>query len=280
GARKQRSRTEIRERDTFTPATTTVATTHPEAYEALLRQSLSAGLALSLKAGRSFRLATVDENRGKTSPLEPQTSDDSEVALEYRHADRNFRISAYRLDLDNEIHFMFIPGGMFGLFGSNVNLPPTRRQGIELEAGFRIAETLQVQARIEHLSARFRRGSFAGVDVGGNEIPLVPNKLASLYLVWQPADRWNLTGTVRHVGAQRFDNDQSNSFSEKMPSYTVVDIKAARALGNWFLSAQIDNLLSKEYFSYGIRNSAGDSFNAYPAAERSFYLTAQYRFGG
>ena len=280
GARKQRSRTEIRERDTFTPATTITATAHPEAYEALLRQSLVAGLDLFLKAGRSFRLATVDENRGKTTPLEPQTSDDSEVALEYRHADGDFRIAAYRLDLTNEIHYMFIPGGSFGLFGSNVNLPPTRRQGIELNGGLRISETLRVQARYEHLSARFRRGTFGGADVGGNEIPLVPGKLVSLHLVWQPAERWNLTGTARHVGEQRFDNDQSNSFSEKMSAYTVVDIKATHALGNWFLSVQIDNLFAKEYFSYAIRNNAGDSFNAYPAAERSFFLTAQYRFGG
>jgi iron complex outermembrane recepter protein len=277
GTRKQRSRTEIRERDTFTPATNTTATAHPEAYEALLRQSLPAGLDLFLKTGRSFRLATVDENRSKTIPLEPQTSEDSEVALEYRRADGDFRIAAYRLDLTNEIQFMFIPGG---LFGSNVNLPPTRRQGIELNGGLRIAETLRVQARYEHLSARFLRGSFGGVDVGGNEIPLVPEKLASLHLVWQPAERWNLIGTVRYVGEQRFDNDQSNSFPGKMPDYTLVDIKATHALGDWFLSAQIDNLFAKEYFSYGIRNNAGDSFNAYPAAERSFFLTAQYRFGG
>jgi iron complex outermembrane recepter protein len=280
GARKQRSRTEIRERDTFAPATTTTATTHPEAYEAILRQFLPAGFDLFLKTGRSFRLATVDENRGKTIPLEPQTSDDNEVALEFRHADADFRIAAYRLDVSNEIHFMFIPGGSSGPFGSNVNLPPTRRQGIELNGGLRITETLQVRARYEHLSARFRRGLFGGVDVGGNEIPLVPEKLASLHLVWQPAARWNLTGTVRHVGEQRFDNDQSNSFSEKMPAYSVVDIKATHALGNWFLSAQVDNLFAREYFSYGIRNPAGDSFNAYPAAERSFFLTAQYRFGG
>ncbi len=279
GGRTQRSRTEIQERDTFTPASTTTKTVHPNAYEVALRRALTAGLDLYLKAGNSFRLATVDENRGQTTPLEPQTSRDREIALEYGDARRNLRLSAYRLDVANEIHFMFIPGGSFGLFGSNVNLPPTRHEGIELEGGLHLASTLQLQARYEYLRARFREGVFSGVDVSGNEVPLVPERLASLLLAWQPTERWNLTGAVRYVGEQRFDNDQSNTFPGKIPAYTLVDLKATRAIGKWRLSAEVNNLFAEEYFSYGIRNNAGDSYNAYPAAERSVFFSAQYRFG-
>ncbi|MEK6211004.1 MAG: TonB-dependent receptor [Pseudomonadota bacterium] len=279
GGRTQRSRTEIQERDTFTPASTTTKTVHPNAYEVALRQALTAGLDLYLKAGNSFRLATVDENRGQTTPLEPQTSRDREIALEYGDASRNLRLSAYRLDIANEIHFMFVPGGFFGLFGSNVNLPPTRHEGIELEGRLRPASNVQLQARYEHVRARFREGVFGGVDVSGNEIPLVPEHLASVLVAWQPAERWNLTGAVRYVGAQRFDNDQSNTFPSKMPAYTLVDLKATRAIGQWRLSAEVNNLFAEEYFSYGIRNNAGDSYNAYPAAERSVFFSAEYRFG-
>jgi iron complex outermembrane recepter protein len=279
GGRTQHSRTEIQERDTFTPASTTAKTVHPNAHEAALRQKLTAGLDLYLKAGNSFRLATVDENRGQAMPLEPQTSRDREIALEYGDASRNLRLSAYRLDVANEIHFMYIPGGAFGLFGSNVNLPPTRHEGVELEGRLRPASNVQLQARYEYLRARFREGVFGGVDVSGNEIPLVPKHLASLLVAWQPAERWNLTGAVRYVGEQRFDNDQSNTFPSKMPAYTAVDLKATRAIGKWRLSAGVNNLFAEEYFSYGIRNNAGDSYNAYPAAERSVFFTAEYRFG-
>jgi len=279
GGRTQRSRTEIQERDTFTPASTTTKTVHPNAYEAALRQGLTAGLNLYLKAGNSFRLATVDENRGRSTPLEPQTSQDREIALEYGDASRNVRLAAYRLDVANEIHFMVIPGAPFAAFGSNVNLPPTRHEGIELEGRLRPASNIQLQARYEYLRARFREGMFGGVDVSGNEIPLVPKQLASLVLAWQPAERWNLTGAVRYVGEQRFDNDQSNTFPSKMPAYTLVDLKVTRAIGQWRLNAEVNNLFAEEYFSYGIRNNAGDSYNAYPAAERSVFLTAEYRFG-
>jgi iron complex outermembrane receptor protein len=64
-----------------------------------------------------------------------------------------------------------------------------------------------------------------------------------------------------------------------MPAYTTVDLKATRAIGQWRLSAEVNNLFGEEYFSYGIRNGAGTSYNAYPAPERNVFFTAEYRFG-
>jgi iron complex outermembrane receptor protein len=278
GARAQRSLTEINERDTFTPASTAGKTVHPNAYEVALRHAVADQLNMSVRVGNSFRLATVDENRGQTTPLEPQTSRDREVALEYGNVERNIRLTAYRLDVSNEIHFLAIPGTPFLAFGSNVNLPPTRHEGIELEGHMRVASNLQLLARYEYLRARFREGIYAGVDISGNEIPLVPKHLVSVTAMWQPTQQWNLVGVVRYVGEQRFDNDQSNTFPSKMPAYTATDFKVTRAIGRWRLSAQVNNLFGKEYFSYGIRNGAGTSYNAYPAPERNFFVTAEYHF--
>jgi iron complex outermembrane receptor protein len=279
GARGQRTRTEIQTQDTFTPPATATQTVHPKAYEVALKQGLSHGLTLYLKAGSSFRVATVDENRGQTTPLRPQTSRDREAAIEYAEEGRRVRLSAYRMSVSDEIHFMFIPGGPFGLFGSNVNLPPTRHEGVELEGQIALLPNLQALGRAEWQRARFRQGTFAGVDVSGNDVPLVPKMIASVMLSWQPADAWNLTGTVRHVSEQRFDNDQSNAFAEKMPAYTLVDLKAAYRHRRWTFSAEIDNVFGEQYFSYGIVNSAGTSYAAYPEAEQTYFFTAQYRFG-
>ncbi len=63
-----------------------------------------------------------------------------------------------------------------------------------------------------------------------------------------------------------------------MPSYTVVDLKLMQRLGDWKLSAQVDNLFNDKYYSYAIRNTAGTSFNAYPEAERRFLVGAEYAF--
>jgi iron complex outermembrane receptor protein len=279
GARGQRTRTEIQTRDNFTPTATAIQTVHPKAYEVGLRQALGPAVNAYLKAGSSFRVATVDENRGQTTPLRPQTSRDREAGIEYAEEGRRLRLSVYRMSVSDEIHFMFIPGGPFGLFGSNVNLPPTRHEGVEAEGQISLLRNLQALGRVEWQRARFREGLFAGVDVRGNDVPLVPRMLASLMLAWQPAPGWNLTGAVRHVGSQRLDNDQSNSFPAKMPAYTLVDLKAMRTLRQWTFTAEIDNVLGEEYFSYGIVNGTGTSYSAYPAPEQTFFLSAQYRFG-
>jgi iron complex outermembrane receptor protein len=63
-----------------------------------------------------------------------------------------------------------------------------------------------------------------------------------------------------------------------MPAYATLDMKLGHEMGGWSLAATLRNLTNRKYFSYGIRNAAGTSFNAYPAAERSVFLSAQYRF--
>ncbi|HWQ38983.1 MAG TPA: TonB-dependent receptor [Burkholderiales bacterium] len=279
GARAQRSRTRINERSTFSPASSLSRTDGLKAYELALRQQLVDRLSLYFRAGNSFRLATVDENRGRPVPLAPQTSRDREVALEYDGAGYWARAAAYRLNVSNEIHFMFIPGGVFGLFGANVNLPPTRHEGAELGAGMQFASGVRLQVRYEWRRARFLEGLFGGTDVQGNEIPLVPRHLASALLTWRPTEHWSIGASARYVGEQRFDNDQSNTFGSKMPAYVVADVKASRHSGRWVWTLAINNLFAEEYFSYGILNGAGTSFSAYPAPERNLFLTAEYRFG-
>jgi len=39
----------------------------------------------------------------------------------------------------------------------------------------------------------------------------------------------------------------------------------------------VRNLLDKEYYSYGIRNGAGTSFNAFPAPGRAAFVSLAYR---
>jgi iron complex outermembrane receptor protein len=189
--------------------------------------------------GRSFRIATVDEVYSQfggpsfdaiVTLLEPQTSREQEVGLEYRVNDLRLRASAFRMDLDNEIYFFFPTS-------SNINLPPTRREGVELDASLRAGPTLFFFGNVSATRARFR-----------------------------------------YVGRQYYDNDQTNSFPDRMPAYATADLKLTHSVRNLSLSAAVNNLLNKHYYSYAIRNSAGTSFNAYPQPGRTLLASAEYRF--
>jgi iron complex outermembrane recepter protein len=247
-------------------------TDHLRAYEIALRHHLVPAFALYGKLGRSFRIATVDENRFQVSLLQPQTSHDRELGVEYNAPLVRARVSLFEIDLDDEIAFIpFAPP-----FGANINLPPTRRRGLELSAGVNPIASLELFANYTFVEAEFREGTFGGVDVSGNEVPLVPKYTGNLGGSWRFAQNTRLNWVIQHVGNQRFDNDQSNTFRKKMPSYTTADLKLTHAAGDWLFSGSIKNLFNEKYFSYGI--VTGPTFSAFPEAERAYFASAEYRF--
>lgn len=254
------------------------------AYDAGVRQPLGADFSFYGKFGRSFRIATVDENYNQfggpafdsiVKILEPQTAHTGELGLDYQHGPVRARTSLYRTSLNNEISFINIDPF---LFFTNTNLPPTRRQGVELEASWAVTNAIDIFGNYTYTDARFREGNFAGVDVSGNIIPLVPRHRAAAGGTFRFAAKTNLAATMNYVGEQVFDNDQANTATRRMPDYVTVDLKLTHQVNKLLLSMAVNNLFDEKYFSYAIRNSAGTSFNALPARERNVWLTIKYQF--
>jgi iron complex outermembrane receptor protein len=281
GARQQRVTTTAT--DVMNPAAYASGskTSSPRAWDVALRQNLAQSTAAYGRVGRSFRIATVDEvysQFGGGPPLfdslvallEPQTSREREIGLEYRVRDLRIRGSAFLIDLENEIYFFFPTF-------SNINLPPTRRKGMELEITARAGPALTFFGNVSATQARFVDGNVGGVDVSGNTIPLVPRNAANAGSSWRLAAGTRLSGAIRFVGRQYYDNDQTNTFPGRMPSYTTADLKLSHAVAGLALNASLNNILDRRYYSYGIRNGAGTSFNAYPQPGRTILLSAEYR---
>ena len=227
------------------------------------------------RLGTSFRVATVDED-GYTATgklLEPQTARHRDAGLEYRTDRLRLRASIYAIDLRNEIYFspIVVP------FGANTNLAPTRRSGFELFGRAQVSPRLELSGNLELQSAKFKSGVYGGIDVAGKDVPLVPRTLAVLRAAWRMAPHTRLIASARYVGRQRYDNDQTNSFPELMPDYTLADLKLTREVGEWRFAATVDNVFDKRYYSYGIVNSFGCAtpICAYPQAGRTWFLSAE-----
>ena len=250
-----------------------------QAYEAALRHGFGGGWSTYAKYGKSFRVATFDENACFFPPcgtplLEPQTAKGAELGLEYESRTLRARTSVYQIDLENEIYF----SPLVGFFGTNVNLSPTRRRGVELEAGWRATDTLDLRAGLALLQAKFRSGVYGGVDVTGNDVPLVPDLLATAGVSWTYASRSRASLNARYVGKQRFDNDQANVFGRRQPAYALVDLKVEHALARaWQVALEVRNLFNKRYFSYGtVSTTTPTTFSALPAPERAAYLSVAW----
>jgi iron complex outermembrane receptor protein len=250
---------------------------HLSAYELALQQDLGAGFSAYGRLSRSFRVATIDENRCLFAPcgplLKPQRSHDRELGIQLGSKGgkgASFRAGLFEMDVDDEIHYN-------ALTFTNMNLSPTRHRGLELEGKLFISEQVDLAARYTWIEATFREGTYGGVDVTDNAVPLVPKDRIGLNLGWQATAATRLTFNVNYVGSQRYDNDQANRFRE-MPSYSVADIKVSHDQGAWRLAAGVNNLFDEAYYSYGVINGAATTFNAYPEDRRNAYVSAEYRF--
>ena len=246
------------------------------AYEVALRHKLSSDWSAFGKIGRSFRISTINENydsfSGTVSMLEPQKSLDREIGVEFTHGGYQLRASAFRIDLRDELSFDAITF-------SNVNLAPTRREGLELEGRMHLTPATALFANYAYTVAKFREGVYGGISVAGNDVPVVPRHAASLGGSVSITPQTLFSASIRYVGEQRFDNDQTNDFGQKMPSYTTVDVKLSHRLNQWTLSASINNLLNEKYYTYAVRSTfTPGTYNAYPMPERNVWLSAAYTF--
>lgn len=270
----RRERVEQAQKETLTPLPKERAARRLSASELALQQQLGGGWSAYGRLGRSFRIANIDENRCFFPPcaplLKPQTSHEREIGLQWRAGQAAFRASLFDVSLKNELHYNAITF-------MNMNLEPTRRRGLELEGRAPLGADFELGAHYAHTDARFREGSYGGVDVSGNQVPLVPRHRAGLNLTWRIAAPTRLTFTLSHVGRQRFDNDQTNRF-RRMPAYNVADVKLTHQTGRWRLAAGINNLFDRAYYSYAIVNGTFTSFNAYPEDRRNAYVSAELGF--
>ena len=261
GGRHQRSEQRLVERF---GAPQEVSADHTlEAYEAAVRQVLGRGWSVYGKYGTSFRTPNFDDLTC-IAPfcvfglLEPQTAKTGELGVELERGGLRARVAAYDMKLENEIYFS-------PLVFANVNLEPTRRRGIEMEAAWRLARSLELRAGAALLQAEF---------LDGNEVPLVPELVATAGVTWSFAARSRVNVNARYVGKQRYDNDQANTFRHQ-PAYSLVDLKVEHGVGRASFALEVRNIFDEEYYSYGILFPP--SFAAYPQPERAVYLSVAYR---
>jgi iron complex outermembrane receptor protein len=220
------------------------------------------------KAGRSYRIANVDENayRSSAGVLAPQTSRDLELGVSAGTNARRAIARVFRHRLTDEIFFDPTLGGGFGI---NTNLDPTRRQGVELEGQADLGNALRLTGAWQYVQSEFRDGPNAG-----REMVLVPKHVVTTRLAWTPGNGHSADVGAQWVASQRFGDDFANSCSARVPSYTTVDARYARRFGPWEASVSGLNLLDRQHYSYAFSCRGG----IYPNDGRQLKVALRYDF--
>lgn len=273
GARAGRVQNEVL--DGFTFVTPTRFHDSQKAAQIGLSLEPLPGLRLYTRYDGNFRYAKVDEftNAGapaasNRNPLQTQTGDGYELGGDWQAGPWQAQLSAYRLDLREEI--AFDPNSF-----TNFNLPVTRRDGQGLSLRWQALDALRLSLAYQHVDAQVRHGDFAG-----KAVPLVAQNTgllaAELALPRQLSARLEWLGTDDRAFAGDFDNSLS-----RLPGYGVVNAALGGSRGAWQWRARLNNLLDREYSEYGASSFDG-SFNEaesfFPSPGINGALELRYRF--
>jgi len=238
-------------------------------FELGLKQFITESWDAYGRVSRSVRFGTVDElyESNSFSKLKPQIADGIEFGLNFHNQWLQSSISVFHQAIEDEIHFN--PTSF-----ENINLDDTQHQGVELSLEAQINPSLTLKGAYTYLDAEFTSG-----PNDGNELTLIPNHtytmsaLAVLPAGFNGALNWN------YVSEKLFENDMTNTFTDKIPSYQTVDLKVSKKISKLELTLQANNIFNEKYYNYGVSSTATvGKFNAYSMPERTVYFSASYQF--
>lgn len=220
---------------------------------------------------QNFRFAKVDELTyvSPGTQLKVQTGDSFEMGVEYINSSAKLKVVVYKLSLEDEIAFDPTAtqpmGSMFA--GANVNFDPTTHQGVIIESGFDITESLYLSGNYASTNATFDSGVFSGNKISG-----VAKNSARVNANYVVTDAINANVGVVYVGSHYLSGDNANALA-KVSGYTVVDLNLAYDYKDWSLNLKVNNLNNRKYIE-----NASSPDSHFPSPERNFLLTAAWGF--
>ena len=226
---------------------------------------------LFIKREDVLRWANVDEN-GFVLPdvayLRPQTGESWESGLEWSDGIQQYRLTLYRLELEDELMYdseVPNPNSRTGK-GANINLDKTLRKGVLLEAERQLTADLSVGGQYSFTDSEYRDGSFKG-----NDVPWVSRHSASAHLSYEILPGLRSYVEAVYTGRRYYSGDDANT-QEKAGSYTLLNAALAYEYRQFNTKLRINNLTGKRYDAFAFADYR------YPAPEEEIQLSVGYRF--
>jgi len=209
-------------------------------------------LTLYANYGEGFRIPTTMElfafpTFGSNPALRPMTSRTYETGLRARPWEwLEGSLAVFLTDVEEEI--------VYDGTWSNVNLPKSRRQGVEVGLRLRPHSQVELQLSYTYTEATFQTNTTlsSGAVAKGDTVPLVPAHRAVGSVSYRPLPGLELSLNGQYVGRQVLLNDEPNR-----QAYRVQDAFVLGARGSytwkqvtWWVSGS--NLTNARYESYGV----------------------------
>lgn len=240
---------------------------HDETVGSLgLTLQLNRRLALFAGGDQVLRYPKVDEYFGSgftpdTIGLEPQTGDNMELGLRYTGAAIQTSLTAFRLQLDNEI--VYDPSSF-----SNTNLPRTRRNGMTAHGRVQLGSRLALSLNYSRIDAKI---------AGADRIPLVAEQHGQINLDFSVMPTLRLRAQVQASGDRLAGGDTDGSAS-RLPGHAVLNLAASLERGRLDLGLRLNNVLDREYAAVGFEDGFSGEVAMFPLPGFTARMNLGYRF--
>jgi len=209
-----------------------------------------------------------------------------------------YKAGVFRTDLTNDIIQIAVAGNAARAYF--VNVPSTRRQGIEVSGEYVVTPDLLVYANYALIDATFQFNQTLSSpnnplsDDGaifvkkGNKLPLIPDHQIKAGFEYNITPNWRFGLNVSAFSSSYFRGDESN-LNRKLPAYYVMNLTTKyQVTKNLEIFGLITNLTNNRYANFGTFAERGsvagnlsinDPRTTTLAQPLSIYAGLTYRFG-
>jgi iron complex outermembrane receptor protein len=216
-----------------------------------------------------FRFANADEN-GYVAPgvefLEVQTSKSEELGLAWAANAASVKYSLFHMVVDNEI--MYDP--LAGLYGANINLPESGRQGLLFDGDVQLSEQIGLHANYTYTDAELTSGNFKDKTV-----PYVAKNTVNLGIVFTFVKNLNVSIDANYVGSRYLVGDNANA-QPKVNAVTLFNVNVLWDINAVELGLRVKNLTGEKYADYERTSWKGTYL--YPQPKQTYSAHITYRF--
>lgn len=237
------------------------------AQEFGISYQLTPSLRTFARYAEGFRFANADENAYTPMDVDylaPQTSESQELGLAWDGSSIHATLTAYSMDVDNEIMYD-------ALNYVNINLPQSERQGVMVDATFILHDNVSLRTNYTYTDAQLASGAFSG-----NRVPYVAQNTANLALIYTPVEKLTASLDASYTGSRYLVGDDANA-ADKVDAVTLLNANVLWELrAGLELGVRVKNITDERYADY---NALGFSGNVqYPQPGRTFSASVTYNF--
>ena len=174
--------------------------------------------------------------------IEPMKVDSYTLGFNYILPNNKFKISAYYIDLKNEIYYHPDPTYVNA---KNTNIDQSHKYGIDIYDKWIINEMWNVSLNYNYVQAIIDEEQEGTDDYAGNTLPGVSEHNAKATVTILPTSNTTFSLTEVYRSAAYAANDFNNDFAQKQKLYLTTNISVTYVQKSYELFAKINNLFSE-----------------------------------